>query len=61
MAARRNYHPTMLKLSKILFKFITRYRALIDVGLDPTEAAYVSALVTALENVITTIPPNTGT
>jgi len=61
MAAKRNYQPTLLRLSQILIKFITRYRALIDAGLDSTQAAYVSALVTALDNVITAIPPNSGT
>lgn len=60
MAARRNYHPTLLRFSHILLKFVTRYRAAIDAGLDPTQAAYISALVTALENILTSIPPNTG-
>jgi hypothetical protein len=61
MAARRNYQPTLLKLTSILGKFIQRYRALIDAGLDTEQAAAVAALVTAIENVITSIPPGTGT
>jgi len=61
MAAKRNYQPTLLKLANILNKFITRYRALIDAGLTPEQAVYVSALATALDNLITAVPPGTGT
>jgi len=61
VAAKRNYQPTLLKLANILNKFITRYRSLIDAGLTTEQAAYVAALATALDNLITAVPPNTGT
>ena len=60
MAGRRNYQPTLLRLANILNKFITRYRALIDAGLTVEQAAYVSALATALDNLITAVPPHAG-
>lgn len=61
MAPRRNYQPTLLKLANILNKFITRYRALLDAGLTVEQAVYLSALATALDNLITQIPPGSGT
>jgi len=50
----------MTKLFHILSKFITRYRAGIEAGLDPEQSAALAAFVTALENIITAIPPRHG-
>ncbi len=60
MSARRNYQPTLLHLANILNRFITRYRALLAAGLTTEQAVYLSALATALDNLISAVPPASG-
>ena len=50
--AARNYQPTLRRLMKVLALFVTRYRTLIDAGLDPAEAAQLAVLAAALDDMI---------